>query len=138
MKWMNKILCLIIYVSSAVVVIRCTIYFIMRFNEVVAYTESFYVVLAILYLLILYFWCVFLLVGDKALKNIKSTFFILGGGMLMLSVAYVGLFHLSLLPKFEPLELIFVVYDLSLLGAVISFFALIVGRKNIIGIANAK
>jgi hypothetical protein len=136
MKWAKKLLHTIIYTMSAVIVARCTIYCVMRFNEIILNIYSVYVVLAIIYFFILCSWCVCLLIGQYAINKISSIFLVLGLSLLSFSLVYMSLFQFSFLPRFEPLELVFFVYDTSLLGAIVSLLSLVVGRKNIKGIRN--
>ncbi|NYZ69784.1 hypothetical protein H0A36_27615 [Endozoicomonas sp. SM1973] len=136
--WINQLLCIFIYAGSAIVIVRSFIYIFMRFSEVAAQTGSVYVVLAMAYLIVLCAWCVLLLGVHNYVRKAKGLFYSLGIIFLVLSLAYVGLFQLSLLPVFEPLELVFVVYDMSIIAAVISLLSLILGQKNLKSILGSK
>ena len=117
----------------AVIIGRITVYLVTRFSVIV---NSFYEpspalpLFYSLYLMLIYIWSILLvyyLYKNKHSKTVFSSISMLG---IFCSFVLILIFHFVYIAEFEPFELIYIAYDISILTIIMGTLSLVIQKND--------
>jgi hypothetical protein len=128
---------LILYLVCAAIIGQTFIYLIARYSEIydaLFGSHSLLTALYISYLTLLLVWSFVVLIGLNRKELFAGIFTYVLLIILIYSVGLITVFHFFPIQEFQPLELIYVAYDMSILAVIMSVLCWLIGKVNIGGI----
>ncbi|MFV0478476.1 MAG: hypothetical protein ACK5ME_11675 [Parahaliea sp.] len=128
---------LILYLVCAAIIGRTAVYLAARYSaiyESVFGSQSIAALVCVLYLILVLAWSVLILTGWRNSAFWYRAFRHVLVIILLLSISLVIVFYFIPVQEFQPMELVYVVHDMSILAVIICVLCWLVGTPNIGGI----
>ncbi len=128
---------LILYLVCAAIIGRTFTYLIARYSEIfdsVIESQSISAAIYTFYLCLVLTWSLLVLTGWNHKAFFSGMFTYAVPIVLVFSLALIAVFYFIPLQEFQPLELVYVVYDMSILAVIMCALCWLIGTPNIDGI----